>query len=320
MRSLLITPSPASNDILVDAADWVEINALFKADRTISREDLARALFRSYSIREQRARQVAEDAFSELADRLDACGSSSSLVNRYPFFLNSDQSLLSVRRPFRVNSNFGLLYWFLLFVSRADMSATSRVLNGTDPTIAFERLCADVLSIFWGGRSDFSGSMVIGTAGHRRVQTFQRRIEQLCASICEGAGWREGAQPPGGGDAKLDVVAWRRFADKRQGALIGFAQCKTGLHWRDHLTKLRPETFSRRFMRQPLIVSPVRLYMVPNRVLRQQWEEHISDGGTLLDRCRIVQYGWHISADTLRQCKRWLVAAYRLQKAGRVTT
>jgi hypothetical protein len=137
--------------------------------------------------------------------------------------------------------------------------------------------------------------------------------------LLDGNGWRLGALSPGGGDAKLDLAAWRRFADKRQGGLLGFAQCKTGVHWKDHLTKLRPETFCRRFFQQVPTVLPVRLYMVPNRIGSHRWEEHSLDGGLLMDRCRILQYGGALSLSTLRQCKRWFHAAYRRQRSGRVT-
>jgi hypothetical protein len=319
MRSLLLTPSPSTDDILVDAADWAEANALFRADGSVSREDLARALFRRSSIRELRARQIADDAFLELEDRVQSCGRGRVDSDRYPFSLSPDKTLLSLKRPFRINSNFGLLYWFLLFVTRADMSSGARVLDGTDPTEVFEQVCADVLGTFWGGESKMSGSMVMGTSAGGGPSSFKSRIEQLCENIGEGAGWRAGARQPGGGDAKLDVVAWRRFSDKRQGALLGFAQCKTGVNWRDHLTKLQPVTFSRRFMRQSLLLAPLRLYMVPHRIGQHRWEEDTSDGGLLFDRCRILQYSWRVSEPILNRCKKWVAAAYRRQKSRRVT-
>jgi hypothetical protein len=189
----------------------------------------------------------------------------------------------------------------------------------TDPTKVFERLCAEVLSEFWGGESAYSGAMVVGTAGAPGQTQFKTKIIELCQKIGEGNGWRPGATGPGEGDAKLDVAAWRRFADRRQGGLIGFGQCKTGTNWEDHLTKLRPETFCRRFFQQSPTLIPIRLYMVPHRIVAHKWEEHSMNGGLLMDRCRILQYGGGLSPSTLRQCKRWVHAAYRRQKAKRVT-
>lgn len=197
------------------------------------------------------------------------------------------------------------------------MDSRRRVLSGIDPTAVFERLCADVLATFWGGHSNVSGAFVFGTA--RQNATFRSKIEDLCVRIGEGVGWKPDSKPPGAGDGTLDVVAWRRFLDDRQGSLIGFAQCKTGLYWRQHLTKLQPEVFCRRFMKQTLVLHPVRLYLVPCRVDRADWERHTGEGGILFDRCRIVQYAQNVSKSTLDECRSWLTIALKLQKDGRVT-
>ena len=322
MRNLLITPAPQSEDFLVDAADWAELTALLRANGMVSRQDLARAVHRRSGFSEVTSLEKAGDAFSELADRIDSCGAGSSELSRYPFSLDSSGTLLTLKRPFRFNSNFGLLYWFLLFTSRADMSSQARTLDHTDPTKVFEQLCADVLAEFWGGKSKFAGAMVVGTAGSgaRGTTQFKSKIAKLCENAGVGIGWKTGARAPGAGDAKLDVAAWRRFADKRQGGLIGFAQCKTGIHWRDHLTTLQPETYCNRFFEQRPIIAPLRVYMVPHRIVLHRWDDHTSDGGILMDRCRILQYGGHMSPAILKQCKRWLHAAYRLQKERRVTS
>jgi hypothetical protein len=322
MRNLTLVPSPMSEDVLVDAADWAEISAVFKRDGNVSREDLTRALHRKSGIKEASAQRVAQDAFSELSDRISSCGNSRLELNKYPFKLDANQSLLSVRRPFRLNSNFGLLYWFLLFVTRADMSSKKRVLAGVDPTTVFEQLCADVLRSFWGGDTAFSGSMVVGTSAERvaTVSRFKTTIADLCQNLGEGIGWKQGAKPPGGGDGRLDIAAWKKFADNRQGNLFGFAQCKTGVHWREHLTKLQPRTYCNRFMQKQPAIVPLRLYMVPNRIVFHRWEEHTDDGGLLMDRCRLVQYGSNIQSSTLKRCKAWLRAAYDRQKSRRVTS
>src|SRR5579871_1315046 len=104
-----------SDDRVVENADWVEIKTLFHSDGTVSREDLARALYRAayeeepsasdelaeedadhthyraetYS--EQRAREMAEDVFRELEDRERSCaGAPDSSPNSYPFELIED--------------------------------------------------------------------------------------------------------------------------------------------------------------------------------------------------------------------------------------
>ena len=125
-----------------------------------------------------------------------------------------------------------------------------------------------------------------------------------------------GEKPPGAGDGKLDVVVWRVFPDRRAGGLFGFGQCKTGIHWKTHLTKLEPREFCRRYFQQPLIIDPVRVYMVPHRVNGSDWDHHTGEGGLLFDRCRLVQYGYDVSSEVLNECRDWLNAALDQQKKG----
>jgi hypothetical protein len=121
---------------------------------------------------------------------------------------------------------------------------------------------------------------------------------------------------PGAGDGKLDIVVWRIFSDGRSGSLVGFGQCKTGIHWKDHLTKLVPRNFCRDYLQSPLIWDPIRIYMVPHRVDGAAWDSHTGAGGLLLDRCRLVQYGYDISDDVLANCRLWLDAALKRQREG----
>lgn len=322
MRDLTAVPSPAADDARVNLADWVEIKALLSADRNVSREDLVRTLIRAHSLSEENARSTAGDVFRELADRSVSCSrAQSSRVAQYPFSLDKTNTLLSIQKGYFRYPDYGLVYLFLLAITRANMDARSRVLDGIDPTKTFERLCADVLGTFWGGSSDDSGALVFGTARKKKTHThkFQSNLENLCQRIGEGVGWREDALPPGAGDGKLDVVAWRKFPDARPGGLIGFAQCKTGLHWRSHLTQLQPRTFCGRFMKQALFVDPVRFYMVPARIELLQWENHTRDGGVLFDRCRIVVYATRLSRAVSRDCRRWLGSALARQGRRRFT-
>lgn len=320
MRDLSIVPSPATDDALVALADWAEICALNAADGNISREDLVRGLRRSYSTPEMTARALAGDVFKELADRTLSCTTQArTSIAAYPFTLKSD--VLSVKTDYHRRPDYGRVYVFLLAMTLADMSSGARVIAGIDPTKVFEHLCADVLAGFWGGSSSYSGALVFGTARKKRAHNhrFQSNIDHLCSQIGEGLGWKEDATPPGAGDGKLDIVAWRRFPDRRQGGLIGFAQCKTGIHWNKHLTQLQPDVFSRRFMKKQIVLSPVRIYMVPARIEPSQWETYTGEGGILFDRCRIVHYAVDLSSKVRRDSQRWLDAALARQSARRFT-
>jgi hypothetical protein len=227
MPDLLAVPSPNTSDRVVDLADWVEINTFFKSDRSISREDLATAVERAYGTGRskgngrQQALDLAGDVFNELEDRIETCGSHKNAndISAYPFYLNSAQTALHTKKEFRPSGNFGLVYRFLLFVSRGDMSSDSRLLAGVDPTKVFERLCADVLLNYWGGKSKHCGALVFGTAKPKSKNTnsFELNINHLCSELGEGIGMKPQAILPGAGDAKLDVAVWRKFGDDRAG-------------------------------------------------------------------------------------------------------
>jgi len=320
VTNLLAVPSPDAEDGLVNLADWVEVKALLAEDGNASQEDLTRALEQAHSLDQEEAKALAGDVFKELLDRQDACiplpGKGRSWG--YPFTLSGTRTLLEVRPSRKASAKAGLLYKFLLVTTRADMDR-QRHLEDLDPTVLFEQLCADILLNFWGGDSAQSGSMVFGTARTKAEgnQRFRANIETLCATLREGRGLKAGAKVPGGGDGRLDIVVWRVFSDGRTGGLIGFGQCKTGIHWRDHLEKLVPRNFCGNYLAQPLILDPVRVYMVPHRVESSGWDANSRAGGLLFDRCRIVQYGYEISKDVFLNCKKWLDAALKRQREGK---
>ena len=313
MRDLLSLPSASEDDAIVNLADWVEMTAILSADRNSSREDLKRAIRRSSGLSDDHVEQLSSDVFTEIEDRLKSCGNSTTGQPLYPFMLDSSSTLLTSR--FMGVTDRSALYIFMLAITRGDMSSQHRTLNGVDPTKLFELLCASVLRNFWGGESSHSGSLVFGTARPSSVtgRKFRNSIEELCEKLGEGNGWKEGAPSTGGGDGKLDVVVWRKFSDGRQGALTGFAQCKTGVNWEEHLTKLQPETFVDTFMVSPLALTPLRIYMVPARVTRANWRRHTKDAELLLDRCRITQYSEPLAASIKPNCRLWLSAAFGTQ-------
>jgi len=322
VSNLLKVPSPVADDKLVNLADWVEMKALLDSDGNASLEDLARSLQREYSVRQTESRNLAGEVFKELKDRQKHCAPLAGIgpAWQYPYTVNETGNLLLLRRKLTATSRTGLLYTFMLVASRADMDS-KRKLENLDPAVLFERLCADILLNFWGGKTELSGSLVFGTARKKATHNsaFQANIEHLCTQIRDGRGMKVGAKTPGAGDGKLDIVVWRVFSDGRAGGLIGFGQCKTGIHWKEHLTKLQPRSFCRKYFNQALILEPVRVYMVPHRVDSNDWESHTGEGGLLLDRCRLVQYGHTVSRDVTNNCRTWLNAALDRQRQGKFT-
>ena len=314
MSKLLYVAS--GDDEIVEHADWVEISALFRADGNVSQEDLARAIIADRGVPQHKSRLLAHDAFAELCNRAESCGENCHpALSCYPFELKDKDTLLQKKPDDPAAPDAGLLYLFLLALTRSDMGSKARAQNAIDPTKVFERLCADVLKEFWGGESNHSNSIVFGTAQTVSQRKFPNQIKILCGQLQEGAGWKTGARSPKAGDGKLDLVVFRRFRDKRPGGLVGFAQCKTGIHWREHLTKLNPRGFCGTYMAAPLLLDPIRIYMVPHRINEDRWNEDTQLGGLLFDRCRIVHYGNSIKVDVLGDCRTWLNSVLAAQKA-----
>ena len=196
---------------------------------------------------------------------------------------------------------------------------TERVQGGVDGTALFEVLCKEVAVRYWGGPGESVNALVFGTG--RQVEgfddtddfdagTFRDRVNQLCRALGEGNGFRSDgtSRITAAGDGKLDLVVWRRFADRRVGQLIGFGQRKTGTNWSNDLSKLQPSGFCEKWMTRTPAVHPVRLYFVADRVFAR-WYENCKDGGIVFDRCRIMEYVHELPLELFERLRQWLNAA-----------
>ena len=107
-------------------------------------------------------------------------------------------------------------------------------------------------------------------------------------------------------DAKLDVVAWKDFADGRPGKLILFGQCATGDDWRDKIGEL-PATakWCDSWLVRVPVVDPLRVFFVPHRIPAKRWDHANRYGGVFFDRCRIAQLSGGLAADALAECRAW---------------
>gem|GEM_PF-3963803 len=124
-------------DQVTHHADWVELQSFLKPDGSISREDLARAIKRVGHATPDRARDLADRAFDELADRAATLSHLSVRFLKYPFELVKKDQVLQYtpRRSDRMKH--GLVYMFLLTVTRHSMDAKERKHAGIDPTEPF---------------------------------------------------------------------------------------------------------------------------------------------------------------------------------------
>ena len=241
---------------------------------------------------------IAEEAFSEIEERWTAIGATTT---KYPFRLGT-QSLSVQRNASRTP------YIFMLLLSRYGKSAGPKGLFG-------ERIFEDVSEVaartYFGGTTGGAQTFPFGFPRRRTVAGFVPALRDLCVALGEG---REGRRRPSSKkqkDAKLDLVAWRPFADERPGQLIGFGQCATGSDWTQKLSELQPTAFCKKWLADQPAHDPVRLYFVPFRVDADEWDERTIDAGILFDRCRIASLAAPLPAALRRDCHRWTAHVLR---------
>jgi len=304
---------PKLSDSAEEKADWVELYALKDDDGNASFSDLLTALGISGTADaaeeddddaedlpdemsdDDRYEGAGEDAFLEITDRLESCGRTSA---GYPFEVAGsavvcrDTTLTSV-------------YVFLLLLSRYGHKA-----GGADGAKIFEEVCAKAAESYLGALETHVRSYVFGFPRRIGPRGFAKALDALCAELGEGCRRSGSATSPDQKDAKLDIVAWRSFADRRQGKLIAFGQCATGADWKDKATELiPPESWCKLWMLDQPAVWPIRMFFVPHRINGNMWFETCVKGGILFDRCRIVQHSGLLSKDLQDRIAAWSKAA-----------
>ncbi|MCH7909200.1 MAG: hypothetical protein IIB38_06235 [Candidatus Hydrogenedentes bacterium] len=303
-------------------ADFAEFECLRRDDGNVSVLDIERIMARGDDAEDRddisdAHMQIVYEAFGELESRSMHCGRDGG---RYPYEVNEPGSLLQFRRGDETESAHpAYLYIFLLLATRKNMK-DDRKHGGEDATVLFEHLCREISVRYWGGPAHNVDAMVFGTGRTNQhledyeelnKGKFQSLVDDLCEKLGEGVGFREDPEStPKARDGKLDIVVWRGFADKRDGQLIGFGQCKTGTHWRGDLSKLRPEDFFSKWVKNPPAVQPIRLYFVADRP-SMNWRELCVDGGILFDRCRIMEYARDLPTKLMKRIAKWVKAAMK---------
>lgn len=240
--------------------------------------------------------EAVAEAFNEIHDRDSRCR------DGYPFTFVRAQGLLRLKRE---NANHKhIVYQYLLLATRLNMQR-ERLQADINGALLFEELAAETARAYLGPRAE---SLVFGTAAGE--QRFPAKVNELCRLIKEGDGYRQsGRALTYVQDGKLDIVAWKPFADNLAGKLIAFGQCKTGTHFKDEVTQLQPESFCRKWMRSFPVLIPMRTFFVAEALPQSDWFELASDAGLLFDRCRILDYCDNVSESVLRKVISWTQAA-----------
>jgi hypothetical protein len=302
-----------------DLADWLKLQALGDASHTSSVTDLARELHRSGTLetldeteessegdeegmrieyasdpRSERSEAICSDAFNEVERRRDACVGGLG-VSAYPFAIQ-ERSISLEREGART------VYTFLLLLSVHGKDAGPKGVNAAK---LFEEVCAAASRVYLGGPRAVARAMVFGHPRSGPPKSFRDAVDTLCKELGEGEGCRSVRAVEEKKDAKLDLVAWRPFSDRRPSQLITFGQCATGRQWREKQTELQPKTWCALWLNRTLYVDPVKTFFVPHQLEESTWEETSRFAGIVLDRCRIVSLCSEIDDPIKKQCAVW---------------
>lgn len=239
---------------------------------------------------------ISDGMMTEIGYRLNAC------PDGYPFRTDPTGSILEQRED--SNPTKTLLYRYLLLATRLKMRE-EKVQAGIDGTQLMEELGAEVIRSYLG--RDKARAEVFGTA---RQGGFEDKVNGLCQSLQEGGNFRNidfGALSAN--DDGIDVVGWIPFTDRLPAKVCVFGQCKTGTSWRNHVSKLDPPGFVKRWMSGTITVDPIKAFLIAESADRAQWNGVCVYGGILFDRCRIVDFAGEVNNELSDRIRKWTDAA-----------
>lgn len=293
-------PSPRPNHH--ELADFAELLALVRG-RSSARE------IQSYLTKiddneenigieddDERIEILSDGMITEIGHRIHAC------PGGYPFRTDSSGSI--IEHFDEANPLKGLLYRYLLLATRLKMRE-QKIQAGIDGTHLMEELGAVVLKNYLGGNK--AQSQVFGTA---HQGSFEEKINELCHALREGVQFQNidtGAL--NANDDGLDVVGWVPFADRLPAKICIFGQCKTGTSWRNHVNRLDPSGFVKRWMSGTIVVDPIKAFFISESADRSQWSGICIYGGILFDRCRMVDFMDELEGSLLDRIQNWTDAA-----------
>ena len=248
-------------------ADWVETSVLVSRSGHFGRDKLDDLAAAELGVLPPRV-SMALDVMSKRA---------SILASSYPFTV-SDFAVL--RRPTPLSDCYAAL---LLLTPGSVARQTVRATDTAEMADVLEEIAEVALANFWG----FGGSAIrFGyPSKHGRPEAFHQAIAWLAQKIGVEPG--SGYRPPRRKDGGVDVVAWRQFADRRQGFPVALAQCT-----------IQAETFTKtsdidlRLWASWLAmdVDPMSLLVIPGtiRAAGPDWRQ-LATVVTVIERLRLIE-------------------------------
>jgi hypothetical protein len=257
----------------MNQADWLELVALLRDDRSTSINDLRQLLVATDTAvslpddGDPPDELQAEEALAELARRARAADGA------YPFEFDRTGALITLK-----DDDVYVPYVFCLLLS---WLGAAREQAQVDVARLFEQLATVAARQYLGAAVRF---------GHPREGDLPRKFEDALAAVCSALGDGEaGLQVAGLRDTKdghLDVVAWKAI-DGKPGQMILFGQCAAGGDWTTKLGELNVRDFLALYMKRVLAVEPVRAFFTPFQIPHQTWWQTSVKAGIVFDRCRI---------------------------------
>ena len=298
-------PAPPASAAPSEHADWLELKALSSRDRNSSIADLARTIKRAGTMDAmiedddvvdvdpggEGVTAVTAAAFDELETRDQACG----LASGYAFDVRAN--FIEAKGEAEKS-----IYVFLLLLARYGHLAAKQVARADS---LFEEIAAAAVRGYLGGSAAGVEAVAFGPTRRKKGKGFRCAVDELCARLGEGGGISTEPAASDQKDAKLDVVAWTPFPDRRRGKLVMFGQCATGKNWQGKVTELQPESFCRLWLREALHIIPGRVFFVPFTIPDHGWNIAISRAGIVFDRCRIAAHATDIPAPIVKKCRQW---------------
>lgn len=307
MTRLLASPNASSS--VSRLADWIELKALFSADRNASQQDLIAELRRGGStdaVREdseglvdrggELTEGLAGDAFSEIEERAVAAGSG------YPFDVGTQHIEIASWVDIRSST-----YIFQLLLSSFGTNAGKK--SRVRPERDFEDISLEAAQSYL-GHNPHDGSYLFAFPRRTDDKAFPSAVDKLSELLGEGGGAKPVAIAPQQKDAHLDLVVWHGFTDRRPGQMIAFGQCAAGKDWKKKVNELPAgSAWCQAWMLDPPAVPPIRMFFIPHRLTEGEWKTRSIFGGVIFERCRITYHAPQVPSQVASRCARWVTAA-----------
>lgn len=245
----------------------------------------------------ERLQELVQVATMEVERRISNCG------RTYPFELDG-RGVLQARR--RADSS---VYVFMLLLTVRSSQAIP-----LGERKLFEQISAEVAATYLGG-----GENVLRVCfGFPRGDGsgFADSLRGLCDKVGEGSVNLEAEGISTQNDGGVDLVAVKRFPDRRMGQLTMFAQCATGRHWMDKLSDLQPKTFMKLWMAEQLAVDPIKALFVPVAIEENRWRKVAMAAGIPFDRTRIAYHSAELPSPLLEELQDCNVRSLEAMRHG----